>query len=156
MRYPLAENEKESITSKTGKKFTDITLDEVMKDHVAPDDIKISREILRAQGQVALEADNQPMEKNFERAAELVDVPDDVILKMYDKLRPNRSTKLELVMMAQELLEKYNAKNCARLVMEAAEVYEKRGIRHERHGRKCLFRKKRAEAGHEPDRARDL
>ena len=67
-------------------------------------------------------------EKNFERAAELVDVPDEVILKMYDKLRPNRSTKLELVMMAQELLEKYNAKNCAKLVMEAAEVYEKRGI----------------------------
>ena len=30
--------------------------------------------------------------------------------------------------MAQELLEKYNAKNCAKLVMEAAEVYEKRGI----------------------------
>ena len=82
-----------------------------MKDHIAPDDIKISQEILKAQGQVALEADNQPMEKNFERAAELVDVPDDVILKMYDKLRPNRSTKLELVMMAQELLEKYNAKN---------------------------------------------
>ena len=26
-----------------------------------------------------------------------VDVPDDVILEMYDKLRPNRSTKLELV-----------------------------------------------------------
>ena len=128
MRYPLAENEKDSITSKTGKKFTDITLDEVMKDHIAPDDIKISQEILKAQGQVALEADNQPMEKNFERAAELVDVPDDVILKMYDKLRPNRSTKLELVMMAQELLEKYNAKNFARLVMEAAEVYEKRGI----------------------------
>jgi propanediol dehydratase small subunit len=51
-----------------------------------------------------------------------------VILKMYDKLRPNRSTKLELVMMAQELIETYGAKNCARLVMEAAEVYEKRGI----------------------------
>ena len=128
MRYPLAEHEKDSIASKTGKKFTDITLDEVMKDHIAPDDIKISQEILKAQGQVALEADNQPMEKNFERAAELVDVPDDVILKMYDKLCPNRSTKLELVMRAQELLEKYNAKNCARLVMEAAEVYEKRGI----------------------------
>ena len=118
MRYPLAEHEKDNITSKTGKKFTDITLDEVMKDHVAPDDIKISKDILKAQGQVAMEADNAPMEKNFERAAELVDVPDDVILKMYDKLRPNRSTKLELVMMAQELLEKYNAKNCARLVMK--------------------------------------
>lgn len=128
MKYPLTEHEKEKITSKAGKKFTDITLDEVMKDHIAPDDIKISKEILKAQGQVALDTDNAPMEKNFERAAELVDVPDDVILKMYDKLRPNRSTKLELVLMAQELLEKYHAKNCARLVMEAAEVYEKRGI----------------------------
>ncbi len=128
MQYPLGEYEKERITSKTGKKLTDITLDEVMKDHVSSDDIKISKEMLKAQGQVAKEAGNDPMEKNFERAAELVDVPDDVILKMYDKLRPNRSTKLELVMMAQELLEKYNARNCAKLVMEAAEVYEKRGI----------------------------
>jgi len=128
MRYPLAEHEKEQITSRTGKNFTDITLDEVIKGHVGPDDIKISKEILKAQGQVASSAGNVPMEKNFGRAAELVDVPDDVILKMYDKLRPNRSTKLELVLMAQELLEKYNAKNCARLVMEAAEVYEKRGI----------------------------
>lgn len=128
MQYPLGEYEKEKIASKTGKKLTDITLDEVMKDHVSSDDIKISKEMLKAQGQVAKEAGNDPMEKNFERAAELVDVPDDVILKMYDKLRPNRSTKLELVMMAQELLEKYNARNCAKLVMEAAEVYEKRGI----------------------------
>ena len=104
MQYPLGEYEKERITSKTGKKLTDITLDEVMKDHVSSDDIKISKEMLKAQGQVAKEAGNDPMEKNFERAAELVDVPDDVILKMYDKLRPNRSTKLELVMMAQDLL----------------------------------------------------
>ena len=128
MRYPLGELEKEQIRSKTGKKLTDITLDEVMKGHISSDDIMISKEMLKAQGQVAKETGNDPMEKNFERAAELVDVPDDVILKMYDKLRPNRSTKLELVQMAQELIEKYNAKNCARLVMEAAEVYEKRGI----------------------------
>lgn len=128
MRYPLGESEKDRIQSKTGKRLTDITLDEVMKGHISSDDIKISKEMLKAQGQVAKESDNYPMEKNFERAAELVDVPDDVILKMYDKLRPNRSTKLELVQIAQELIEKYNAKNCARLVMEAAEVYEKRGI----------------------------
>ena len=128
MKYPLGELEKEQIRSKTGKKLTEITLAEVMKGHISSDDIKISKEMLKAQGQVAKETGNDPMEKNFERAAELVDVPDDVILKMYDKLRPNRSTKLELVQMAQELIEKYNAKNCARLVMEAAEVYEKRGI----------------------------
>lgn len=128
MQYPLGVHHKDSITSKTGKKLGDITLDEVMKGHISSEDIKISKETLKAQGQVAKENGNAPMEKNFERAAELIDVPDDVILKMYDKLRPNRSTKLELVQMAQELLEKYNAKNCAKLVLEAAEVYEKRGI----------------------------
>ena len=128
MRYPLGEHEKVRIYSKTGKKLTEITLDEITKGRISSEDIKISKEMLKAQGQVAKENGNDPMEKNFERAAELVDVPDDVILKMYDKLRPNRSTKLELVMMAKELVEKYNAKNCARLVMEAAEVYEKRGI----------------------------
>jgi len=128
MRYPLGEYEKDFIQSKTGKKLTDITLDEVVKGHISSDDIKISKETLKAQGQVARENGSVSMEKNFERAAELVDVPDDVILKMYDKLRPNRSTKLELVLMAQELIEKYNAKNCAKLVMEAVEIYEKRGV----------------------------
>lgn len=128
MRYPLGEYEKENIKSRTGKKLTDITLEEVMKNHVQADDIKISKETLNFQGQIAQAAGNAPMKRNFERAAELVDVPDEVILKMYDKLRPNRSTKLELVLMAQELLEKYHAGNCARLVMEAVEIYEKRGI----------------------------
>jgi len=128
MRYPLGEYEKDKITSKTGKRLMDITLEEVKKNHVSSDDIKISKETLNAQGQIAKEAGSSPMELNFARAAELVDVPDEVILKMYDKLRPNRSTKLELVTMAKELLDNYDAKNCARLVMEAAEVYEKRGV----------------------------
>ena len=128
MRYPLGEYEKDRIQSKTGKKLTEISLDAVMKGQISSDDIKISKETLNAQGQIAKEAGNDPMEKNFARAAELVDVPDDVILKMYDKLRPNRSTKEELISMAKELSEKYNAKNCARLVLEAAEVYEKRGV----------------------------
>ena len=78
--------------------------------------------------QVAMEADNPPMARNFERAAELVDVPDEVILKMYNMLRPNRATKAQLLAMADELANKYHAKTCAKLVLEAAEVYEKRGI----------------------------
>ena len=92
MQYPLGEHEKERITSRTGKKLTDITLEEVRKNHITSEDIKISKEMLKAQGQVAKEMGNDPMDKNFARAAELVDVPDDLILKMYDKLRPNRST----------------------------------------------------------------
>lgn len=126
--YPLGTNAADTITSKTGKKLDQITLDEVKRGNVTAEDIKISSEMLRRQGQVAAEADNPQMEANFERAAEMVNVPDDVILNMYNKLRPNRATKRELVLMAQELLEKYQAPHCAKLVLEAAEIYEKRGI----------------------------
>ena len=129
MRYPLGEYEAEQITSRTGKKLSDITLDAVKRGEIRADDIKISKDVLKKQGEVSLASGNEPMAKNFERAAELVDVPDEVILSMYNKLRPHRSTKLELVMMADELLSKYNAKNRAKLVMEAAELYEKRGTR---------------------------
>ena len=41
MRYPLGEYEKDRISSKTGKRMEDITLQEVMKNHVSPEDIKI-------------------------------------------------------------------------------------------------------------------
>ena len=128
MKYPLGENERASITSKTGKKLDDITLDAVKEGRITAEDIKISKEMLRRQGQVAMAADSAPMARNFERAAELVDVPDDVILHMYDMLRPNRATKAQLLAMADELATKYHAKTCAKLVLEAAEVYEKRGI----------------------------
>ena len=57
-----------------------------------------------------------------------MDIPDEVILNMYNQLRPNRATKKELVDMAQELINKYKAVNCANLVLEATEIYEKRGI----------------------------
>ena len=126
--YPLEQSEADTITSRTGKKLSQITLDEVKKGNVTADDIKISAETLKKQGQVAKEADNPTMDANFQRASELVNVPDDVILDMYNKLRPNRSTKKELILMAQELLQKYSAPHCAKLVLEAAEIYEKRGI----------------------------
>lgn len=126
--YPLGQNEADTITSRTGKKLSQLTLDEVKKGNVTADDIKISSEMLNRQGQVAQDVDNPQMAANFQRAAELVNVPDDVILNMYNKLRPNRSTKRELLLMAQELLEKYQAPHCAKLVLEAAEIYEKRGI----------------------------
>ena len=91
--YPLGQNDADTITSKTGKKLNEITLEEVKKGNVTAEDIKISSEMLKRQGKVAQEADNPQMTANFERASELVNVPDDVILDMYNKLRPNRSSK---------------------------------------------------------------
>ena len=47
MRYPLGQYEAESITSKTGKKLSDITLDQVRKGNITADDIKISKDMLK-------------------------------------------------------------------------------------------------------------
>lgn len=128
MRYPLGEYEKDSIRSKTGKKLDDINIDEIKKGNITADDIKISKEMLYKQGEVAKENGNLELAENFERAAELVDVPDEVILNMYNKLRPKRATKVELTAMAKELIDTYNAVNCAKLVLNAAEIYERRGV----------------------------
>ena len=47
--YPLGQNEADTITSKTGKKLSDITLDEVKRGNVQAEDIKISPEMLKRQ-----------------------------------------------------------------------------------------------------------
>ena len=68
------------------------------------------------------------MAENLRRAAEMTAVPDDKVIAMYDLLRPNRATKAQLQAMADELEHAYGATLCARLVREALEIYEKRGI----------------------------
>ena len=126
MPYPLSAHM--DVLSKTGKRQSDITLEVVRKGEISPEDIKISKETLLLQGQAAKENGRPHLAQNFQRAAELVDIPDDLLLEMYGKLRPYRATKAELLNMANTLLTQYNAPICAKLVTDAAEVYEKRGI----------------------------
>jgi len=61
------------------------------------------------------------------RAAELTRVGDERILEIYNALRPYRSTKADLLAIAEELENKYGAKICAAFVREACDVYERRG-----------------------------
>ena len=49
------------------------------------------------------------------------------MLQIYNALRPYRSTKAELLAIADELENKYGAKVNAAFVREAADVYERRG-----------------------------
>jgi len=126
MPYPLSAHM--DVPSKTGKKQSQITLEAVAKGEITPEDIKISRETLLLQGEAARESGRPHLAHNFERAAELVDIPDELLLEIYGKLRPFRATKAELLDMASTLLTRYNAPICAKLVTDAAEIYEKRGI----------------------------
>ena len=126
MKYPLSAHM--DVLSKTGKRQSEITLDAVRRGEITPEDIKISKETLLLQGDAAKESGRPHLAHNFQRGAELVDIPDELLLEIYGKLRPYRSTKAELMDMANMLLTRYNAPICAKLVTDAAEIYEKRGI----------------------------
>lgn len=126
--YPMLEKHRDACRTPTGKTVDDITLESVMDGSVTIRDVRISPEMLRAQADIAQDAGKPAMGENLRRAAELTVVPDDQVIRMYDMLRPNRATKAALLDMARDLEETYRAVQCAALVREAAEIYEKRGI----------------------------
>lgn len=125
VKYPLP---KEQVRSYTGKGLDDIKMEQVLRGEVTSDDIKISGETLGLQGQVAEEAGKTQIKENFHRASELTNVEDALILEIYDKLRPNRATKEELLGYAKRLEEEYGAKTCGAFIRDAVAVYERRGI----------------------------
>lgn len=122
--YPLFRKHPDMIKSPTGKSVSDITLDNVINDKITPDDLRITPATLKAQGEIAKSAGRAAIKSNFDRAAELTAIPDKRLLEMYGSLRPYRSTEQELLDMADELENKYNAKITADWVREAAKNYK--------------------------------
>jgi len=92
-----------------------------MKNSIAP-------ETLLHQATVAERAGRRQLGQNLRRAAELVQVPESLILEVYNALRPRRSTAAELSALARRLREEYHAPHCARWVDEAAASYFARGL----------------------------
>ncbi|MGL4913878.1 MAG: diol dehydratase small subunit [Romboutsia sp.] len=125
--YPLGEKIPDKIKSQSGMKLSDVTLDKVIKGEIQSDDIRISKETLEMQAQVAESVGRGAFAQNLRRAAELIAVPDDRILEIYDALRPYRATKKELYDIADELQNKYGCIINSNFVREAANVYEQRG-----------------------------
>lgn len=131
--YPLSEKHSEILRSHSGKKLNEINMQQVIDGSVTAEDIRISRESLILQAEVARQAGKGQLAMNFIRSAELIEVPDDEILKMYNMLRPFRSTESELLNLIMELETKYQADLCASLIRETLEVYKKRDIlKHEK------------------------
>jgi propanediol dehydratase small subunit len=125
--YPLAEKSADKLKTPTGKSFNEVTLEGVLNGSISPQDVRITAETLEMQAQVADSIGRRNLAANFRRAAELIAVPDQRILEIYNALRPYHSTKQELLAIADELEGKYNARVSAAYVREAAEVGEARG-----------------------------
>jgi propanediol dehydratase small subunit len=127
--YPLAENRPELVKGQRGKALGEITLDAVLDGRVTLDDLKITPHALRQQAEIARDAGRSTLAENFERASELVGVPGDEIMRIYELLRPGRArSKDELLQAGRQLSETYGAHEMARYIEEAAAVYERRGL----------------------------
>ncbi|RUX33047.1 diol dehydratase small subunit [Mesorhizobium sp. M2A.F.Ca.ET.042.01.1.1] len=127
--YPLAETQPGAVTGKRGKSLPEITLDSVLAGEVTMEDLRITPQALQAQADVARDVGRPTLALNFERGAELVEVPQDFIIQVYELLRPGRAkSKEELLEAAATMRETYQAERIARFIEEAAETYAARGL----------------------------
>ena len=127
--YPLAEKRPDLVMSARQKDLADLTLDAVEAGEVTLEDFRITPRALRLQAEIAEAAGRPTLAKNFDRAAELVDVPQETLLRTYELLRPGRArSKTELLDAARLLREQYGAPVMAGFIEQAAEVYERRGL----------------------------
>jgi propanediol dehydratase small subunit len=127
--YPIGEKRPETIRSRSGRRLDEITLAHVLDGSLEIDDLGISADGLRAQADIARLAGRETLARNFERAAELVAVPNDLVLEVYELLRPGRTADEQpLREMAARLRGEYGAARIAALIEEAAAVYRRRGL----------------------------
>jgi len=111
----------------SGRDAADLTVDQLVRGDLGPDDVRIHPDTLRRQAEVAERHDNPQLAANFRRAAELALLPEAEVLALYEALRPNRVTAEELETLAVRL-DGLPAPLSAALVREAADVYARRGL----------------------------
>jgi len=127
--YPVGEKRPDSVRTRNGRPLRDLTLDNLLAGHVAASDFGITAEGLRLQAAIAERAGRPNLSQNLRRGAELVEIPDNVLLDVYELLRPGRAQSADdLRAAANQLRDTYGAKETASLLEEAALVYERRGI----------------------------
>jgi propanediol dehydratase small subunit len=118
--YPLAERTPQSLKTPSGRDFAEITLDAVLQGKINMEDLRITSEALELQAGIADAAGRPQLGENLRRAAELVRIPEERILEIYQALRPGRADRQILLALADDLETNWQAMRCAALVREAA------------------------------------
>ena len=127
--YPIGEKQPERVRTRNGHSLSDLTLDNLLAGQVIAADFVITAEGLRRQASIAEQAGRPNLAQNLRRGAELVEIPDNVLLDIYELLRPGRAQNADdLRTAANQLRDTYGAKETASLLEEAALVYERRDI----------------------------
>lgn len=126
-RYPVGEKQPERVRTRSGRPLADLSLDNLLAGEVTAADFGITADGLREQAEIAQAAGRPSLAQNLRRGAEIVAIPDETLLAIYELLRPGRAESAdELRAAAHDLRRAYGAEAMARLIEEAAAVYERR------------------------------
>ncbi len=127
-QYPLREQAAHKLRAHSGRPLQEISAEAVQAGEVSGADLRTHADTLRQQADIAREGGFPQLAANLLRAAELTDVPNDELLRIYETLRPDRASHAELLRLAEYLEAKYGAHENARFIREAAAVYRERGL----------------------------
>jgi len=125
--YPLGSRRPDLVETPSGLALEEVTLEAAQAGTLVAADVRATAATLGRQAAVARASGRQQLADNLERAAELVDVPDDQLLEIYTALRPGRSAAAELEAWARRL-DDWSAPQTAAFVREAADAYAARGL----------------------------
>ncbi len=124
--YPLRESA--DLHAHSGAPLGDITAAALAAGQISGDDLRVHADTLRQQAAIA-DANGYPqLAQNLRRAAELTDVPDDELLRVYEMLRPQRASHDELLRLADYLERQYGAARNAAFIRDAASAYRARKL----------------------------
>ena len=127
--YPLAETAPDRILGGRGRALDDLTMEGVLAGEITIEDLRITSDALKAQAEIARVAGRPTLAANFERGAELVAVPQDLIMETYEMLRPGRVREWRVLQDRAEMFRRvYGAEEIARFIETAAEIYRRRGL----------------------------
>ncbi len=126
--YPLRDNAPDRLRAHSGRPLRDISPEAIAAGELNADDLRTHADALRQQAEIARDSGYPQLAANLLRAAELTNVPNDELLRIYDALRPERASYEELLRLADYLEDSYDAGENAAFIREAATVYRERNL----------------------------
>jgi len=127
-RFPLGRHHRDEVRTGSGRALSELGLEQVLAGLVGADDVSVRAETLELQAGFARQQGYDEVAANLARAAEMTRIPNDEILKIYEALRPGRSTYYQLLSMSQQLASQYNAVHTGNYIREAADAYRDTGL----------------------------
>jgi len=127
--FPLAETRPSKVKGKRGMALSELTIEAVLEGNVDLDDLQITPEALLQQAEIAKSVGRKTLSENFERAAEMNNLPNSEVMEIYELLRPGRTESMSTLLdAAKKIRTEYQAEKLAKFIEEAAEFYDKRGL----------------------------